>query len=190
MGDKMKKYALFVIAILALVVFASGCTSSSNQTSTQPTVATKAFSGNGVSFSYPEKWQQLQQISSPNAVVAFGDPSSVDNSTGNVNTLVVVQKVAMPAGATLKQVYDSTYQQFAQQDSSFKAISDTTTTVDGTTAYVNTHTVNVDGVQKQEKAVWLEKNGNIYVILCGALPSVFESQQANFNAIINTFKVQ
>jgi hypothetical protein len=189
-GDKMKKYALFVIAILALVIFASGCTSSNNQTSTQPTVATKDFSGNGVSFSYPEKWQQLQQISSPNAVVAFGDNESVDKSTGNVNTLVVVQKVALPSGATLKQVYDATYQQFAAQDSSFKTISDTTTTVDGTTAYVNTHTVNVSGVQKQEKAVWFEKNGNIYVILCASLPAVFHSQQANFDAIINTFKVQ
>ena len=186
----MKKYALFVIAILALVVFASGCTNSGNQTSTQPTVATKAFSGSGVSFSYPENWQQLQQISSPNAIVAFGDPSSVDNSTGNVNTLVVVQKVALPSGSTLKQVYDSTYAQFAAKDSSFKTISDTTTTVDGTTAYVNTHTVNVSGVQKEEKAVWLEKNGSIYVILCGSLPNVFDSQQANFDAIINTFKVQ
>ncbi|MEN4017586.1 MAG: PsbP-related protein [Methanobacterium sp.] len=186
----MKKYALFVIAILALVVFASGCTVTQNQTSTQPTVPTKTYSGSGVSFSYPENWQELTQISSPNAVVAFGDPNSVDQSTGNVNTLVVVQKAALPAGSTLKQIYDSTYQQFAAQDSSFKTISDTTATVDGTTAYVNTHTINVDGVQKQEKAVWLEKNGNIYVILCGALPDAFEGQQANFNAIINTFKVQ
>jgi hypothetical protein len=172
------KYALVVIIILALVVFASGCTDS-----------TKTYSGNGISFNYSGSWQQLQQVSSPNAIVAFGDNKTADQSTGNVNTLVVVQKVAMPAGATLKQVYDSTYQQFAQQDSSFKTISDTTTTVDGTTAYVNTHTVNVDGVQKQEKAAWLEKNGNIYVILYGALPSAFNNQQANFDTIINTFKV-
>ena len=186
----MKKYALLIIAILALVVFASGCTSSNNQTSTQPTVPTKAYSGNGISFSYPENWTQLGQISSPNALVAFGDPKSVDNSSGNVNTLVVVQKVALPSGSTLKQVYDSTYAQFAAQDPSFKTISDTTTTVDGTTAYVNIHTVDVNGVQKQEKAVWLEKNGNVYVIQCGALPPVFDSQQANFNMIINSFKIQ
>ena len=188
-GDKMKKYALLIIAILALVVFASGCTTGGNQTSTQPTVPTKTYSGNGISFSYPENWTQLSQISSSNAIVAFGDPKTVDSSTGNVNTLAVIQKVALPSGSTLKQVYDSTYAQFAQ-DSSFKTISDTTTTVDGNTAYVNTHTVDVSGVQKQEKAVWLEKNGNIYVILLGALPSVFDSQQANFDAIINTFKVQ
>lgn len=123
-------------------------------------------------------------------MVAFGDPNSVDKSTENVNTLVVVQKVAMPSGATLKQAYDSTYQQFAQQNPSFKTVSESTRTVDGTTAYVNVHTVDVSGVQKQEEAVWLEKNGSIYVILCGALPSEFQGQQANFDAIINTFKVQ
>ncbi len=186
----MKKFTFLIIAILALVVFASGCTDSGNTNQTsQPTVPTKEYSGNGISFSYPESWQQLEQISSPNALVAFGDPSSVDSATNNVNTLVVIQSIPMPSGSTLKEVYDATYAQFKATDSSFQQISDSTTTVDGTTAYVNTHMVDVSGVQKQEKAVWLEKNGNIYVILCGALPSAFETQQKNFDAIINTFKV-
>lgn len=187
----MKKYAILVIAILALVVFASGCTTTnqtSNQTS-QPTVPTKTYAANGVSFNYPESWEELKSISTPNAIVAYGDPKSVDASTGNVNTLVIIQKVALPSGMTLKQVYDQTYAQYAASDPSFQQISDSTTTVDGTTAYVNVHKVNVSGVQKQEKAVWLEKNGNIYVILCGALPDVFNAQQANFDAIIKTFKV-
>ncbi len=185
----MKKYALLLIAILALVVFASGCIgdSNTNQTS-QPTIPTKQFSGNGISFSYPESWEQLQ-ATTPNAIVTFGDPSSVDSATNNVNTLVVIQSIPLPSGTTLKANYDATYAQYAAADSSFRQISDSTTTVDGTTAYVNTHTVNVSGVQKQEKAVWLEKNGKIYVILAGALPSAFESQQKNFDAIINTFKV-
>lgn len=177
----MKKHAILVIAILALVIFASGCTTGGNNTST--------YSGNGVSFNYPASWQQLQ-TSSQITLVSVGDPKSADNSTGSVNTLVAVQKTALPNGNSLKQVYDNTYAQFAAQEASFKTISDTTTTVDGTTAYVNTHTVDVRGVQKKEKAVWFEKNGSAYVILCGSLPADFDSQQANFDTIINSFKVQ
>lgn len=172
----MKKYVFLIIAILALVVFASGCTNSNY------------YSGNGVSFDYPSSWKTLS-ASAPN-IAAVADPNSMNNATGDIYTLAAIQKIALPSGQTLKQVYDSTYQQFAQQDSSFKTVSDTTTTVDGTTAYVNTHLIDVNGVQKQEKAVWLTKNGNIYIILCGALPSQFEGQQANFNMIINSFKVQ
>jgi hypothetical protein len=175
----MKKYALFIITILALVVFASGCT---NQD--------KTYSKNGVSFTYPESWQEIMNVKTEFAVAAVGDPDSVDQSTGNVNTVVIVQKIPLPSGSTLKQDYDSNYARLAAQDPSYRVISENTRTVDGTTAYVNTHTVNVNGVQKQEEAVWLEKGGNIYVILCGTFPAVFESQQANFDMIINTFKIQ
>ncbi|MGB9937424.1 MAG: PsbP-related protein [Methanobacterium sp.] len=189
----MKKYAFFIIAILALVVFASGCTSSGNQTSNQqsyqPTVPTKNYTANGISFSYPDGWEELKSIATPNAVVAYGDPKSVDAATGNVNTLMVVQKVALPSGTTLKKAYDDTYSQYAATDPSFQQISDKTITIDGTTAYENIHKVSVSGVQKQERAVWLEKGGQIYVILCGALPDAFAAQQANFDAVINTFKV-
>lgn len=169
---------------LAAVVFASGCTTINNQTS----ISTKTYSANGIFFNYPDNWQ-LMASSTPNAIASVGDPKTSDSSTKNVNTFVVIQKKAVPSGTTLKQAYDNTYAQFASTDSSFQQISDSTTTVDGTTAYVNTHKVDVSGVQKQEKAVWFEKDGNIYVILCGALPSDFNSEQENFDAIINTFEV-
>ncbi|MGZ7067500.1 MAG: PsbP-related protein [Methanobacterium sp.] len=172
----MKKYVFFVIAILALVVFASGCTSSNS------------YSGNGVSFNYPSSWQQLSTTSSL-AIAAVGDPNSKDSS-GLPNTYTIIQKTALPSGQDLKQAYDSNYAQFTANVPSFKTISDTTTTVDGTTAYVNTHTINSNGTTIQEEAVWLTKNGNIYVILCGALPSNFANEQSNFNMIINSFKVQ
>ncbi|HML04888.1 MAG TPA: PsbP-related protein [Methanobacterium sp.] len=176
----MKKHILAVILILSLIVTISGCTSQKQNN----------YSSNGISFNYPNNWKEITNVTTQNAIVAVGDPDSADQQTKNVNTLVVVQKVALPSGSTLKQFYDSTYAQFAAQDPSFKTISDTTTTVDGTTAYINTHTVNVNGVQKEEKAVWLEKNGSVYVILCGTLPPIFDSQQANFNMIINSFKIQ
>jgi hypothetical protein len=177
MGEKMKKYAFFVVAILALLVFASGCTS------------TNSYNANGISFNYPTSWQQFSS-NTTDSVVAVGDPNSKDNSTGGVNTLVVIQQAALPSGQDLKGTYDATYAQYVSSEPTYKLISESTTTVDGTTAYVNTHTIEVNGVTKQEEAVWLSKNGNIYVILCGALPGDFAAQQSNFDMVINSFKVQ
>ncbi len=177
----MKKYAIFVTMILALVIFTSGCTDTQNQN-------TKTYSANGISFNYPDSWVPAS-TSVSNAVVSFGDPKSVNASTGNVNTLLIVQKVAMPSNMTLKQAFDSNFAKVAAQNPSYQLIDNTTTTVDGTTAYINTHKINANGVQKEEKAVWIEKNGNIYVILMGTIPDAFNNQQANFDAVIKSFHV-
>lgn len=179
MGDLMKKYAVLVMAVLAVVVFSSGCTSQGNNT----------YNFNGISFNYSSSWQEISNIKTQDALAGVGDPDSVDKSTNNVNTLVIVQKVPMPSGSTLKQFYDDTYAKYAQ-DSTFQTISDKTIKVNGLTGYENVHKSIVNGVLKEERVVWLEKNGNVYVILCGALISDFDSQQPNFNIVINSFKVQ
>ena len=166
-----------ILSILVLIVALSGCTS------------TNTYNANGVSFNYPTSWQQY---SSPNtgALVAVGDPNSKDNSTGNPTSIVVIQSIPLPSGENMKQVYDANYAQFSSSLTNYKTISENTTTVDGTTAYVNVHSFDNNGVTTQEEAVWLSKNNNIYVILCSALQSNFASQQDNFNMIINSFKVQ
>jgi hypothetical protein len=176
----MKKYALLIIAILALVVFASGCTDSGSKT----------YNDNGISFNYSGSWEKLSNVLNTNAIAGVGDPNSIDKSTNMTNTLVVVQKVAMPSGYTLKQVTDATITQFEAKDSSFQKISEKTITLNGATAYEIVYKINVNGVQKQEKAVLLEQNGYLYAITGSSLPSDFESQQANFDMVINSFKVQ
>lgn len=176
----MKKY-LFAIALLSFVILASGCTTEEgNKTTT--TTPTKTYAQGGISFDYPESWE-VANATTANAIVAVADPQ-------NKQTLVVIQKTALPSGQTLKETFDATYSQYEAQIPNYQKISDGTLTVDGVTAYERIHKVNVDSTQKQERAVWLEKNGTIYVILCGALPEDFDKEKANFDIIINSFKVQ
>lgn len=182
--DRFTKIFILIFLLLVIIPIYNGNITNAN------TVNAKNYTDNGIFFEYPQNWQQLNQIESPNALTAFGDPQSANQLTGNINTLVIIQKASLPSGSTLKQVYDSNYAEIEAHDSSFKTISESLKRVDGTVAHVNTHTVNVNGVLKQEKAVWLEKNGNIYVILCGALPDTFDAQQTNFDMIINSFQVQ
>jgi len=175
----MKKYGLLILAILAVVVFASGCTSSGQNT----------YNSNGISFNYPGSWKEIS-ATNVDSVAGVGDPNSFDNSTKMENTVVVIQKIEMPSGYTLNQVVDTIITQFASQDPNFQKISENTITVNGATAYEVVYKMGSNGVQKQEKAVFLEQNGNLYDISCSALPNDFDSQQANFDMVINSFKVQ
>ena len=179
MGDLMKKYAVLLMAVLAVVVFSSGCINQGNNT----------YNFNGISFNYSSSWQEISNIKTQDAIAGVGDPDSADNPTNNVNTLVIVQKVPVPSNSTLKQFYDDTYAKSAQ-DSTFQIISDKTIKVNGLTGYENVHKIMVNGALKEERVIWFEKNGNIYVILCGALIGDFNGQQSNFNIVINSFKVQ
>ncbi|MGZ7135261.1 MAG: PsbP-related protein [Methanobacterium sp.] len=173
----MKKLGIFgIISILVLIVAMSGCSS------------TNTYNANGISFNYPSSWQTFS-TKTLSTIVAVGDPKTVDNSTGYPNTYALVQKATIPSGSSLKQVYDAVYAQYAAGLTNYKTISENTTTVDGTTAYVNIHSYDINGTPTQEEAVWIGKNSTIYVILCGALPGDFASQQSNFNMIINSFKV-
>lgn len=191
----MKKY-LPIVAIIALVVFAAGCVDSgtNNQTSNDtsvdtsvPNIPSTTYAKNNISFKYPESWTNKITSSTPNTVTAVGDPDSQE-SDGNINTLAIIQKTDLPSGQTLKQTYDATYNNYANE-SSFQEVSERTLNINGLTAYENIHKVDVSGVQKQERATWFEKDGTIYVVLCGALPSDFESQQTNFDLITFSFKV-
>lgn len=110
-------------------------------------------------------------------------------SSGNIVTLVIIQSIPLPSGKTLKDVYDETYRSF-EQESGYQLISERTLTIDGVTAYENIHRINVDGVTKQERATWLEKNGKIYVILCGTSPERFDTENRNFDLITYSFQVK
>lgn len=212
----MKRYIFFIIAILALVIFASGCTNNINNTSNQsttnisvnhtfnqPKANTKTYSSaNGVSFNYPKGWQRsdwsdveygIIPVADVNMQLSFADPKSAqkyDSYNNYFYTVVTIEKAQLPFGFSLKSAYDNKYAELPQEDFAFKSISDTTTTVDGEKAYVKTYTVVEDGVQRKVKEVWFEKKGFAYVILIITLPKDFDGQQANFDIILNSFKVQ
>jgi hypothetical protein len=71
---------------------------------------------------------------------------------------------------------------------SFVPISDGTIMLNGVSANENIYKIN-SGELKQQRAIWIQKNGRIYIILCSAPVSEYNSQQANFDTIINSFKI-
>jgi predicted Zn-dependent protease len=167
------------MVLLCSVVVASGCVSDNKQTNT-----TKTYNQNNISFNYPGGWE-IANTTSPNSIVAVADPNTVQN--GTPTTLVLIQKPDVAKGIDINNVYTTNYATFFNK-TVYKQVSEGNITVGGSNALENIYKTNSTNDQKQYRAVWLISNNNIYVILCVAKQSDFDSQQTNFNLIINSFK--
>lgn len=177
----MRKYLLLTFTLVA-VVMASGCITN------QDNNATKTFNQNNVTFEYPASWAVVQ-TTSPNAVAAVADPNSVISNTNSPTTQVVIQKPNVTQGTDLQEAYDDNYATFFNA-TGYQKVSEANITTDRLTALENIYTSSSSGIEKQYRAVWLEKNSTIYVILCSSKKSDFESLQSKFDVIINSFQAQ
>jgi hypothetical protein len=183
--DKLKKY-LFAIILLLSIVLTSGCINNGNQTTNNTSNSTQTYNGDQFTFNYPASWQQLSS-QAQNSTAAVGDPATAD-SNGNVQVNVVIQKSIKPSGMTLQKYYNETYTQFAAQNLSYKQLSDGTIVLNGKIALENVYRINT-GTLEQKRAVWIQNGSIIYIILCSAPVSEYNNQQANFNVIIDSFKL-
>ncbi len=185
----MKKYVLIII-LLAAVVLVSGCLESADEPSEleTPDIASLTYFADGISFEYPESWITYTEDLSPDNSVLVLNPESQDEE-GNIETVVAVQVTNLPDGQTLEDTFNATYES-AAEDPNFVIISQRVLSIDRIKAYENISQVEEEGVQKKKRDIWLEKNGIIYVIRCGALTSDFDQEQINFDLIISTFQIQ
>lgn len=177
----MRRYLLLMFTLLA-VVMASGCVTDQDDN------ATKTFNQNNVTFQYPEDWVVVQ-TTSPNAVAAVADPNSVISNTNSPTTQVVIQKPNVTTATDLQEAYDENYATFFNNTGN-QRVSEANITTDKLTAVENIYTSSSSGIEKQYRAVWLEKNSTIYVILCSSKKADFESLQSKFDIIINSFQAQ
>lgn len=166
--------------IMLFSVMVSGCVTDNKQNN-----QTQAYSQNNISFNYPGGWATAN-TTAPNSIAAVADPNSVQS--GSPTTVVLIQKPNATAGSNLSAVYASNYATFFN-NTGYQRVSEGNITVNGSDALENVYTSNSTN-PKQYRAVWLDENGTIYVILCIANENDFKNQQANFNLIINSFKAQ
>ncbi len=177
----MKKYPFLAVIILFLVVFSSGCVNNDDSNTT------KSYSGNNVSFIYNGTWE-IANTSSPNAIVAVGDPNAI-GANNEPYTFVLIQKPNATNSSDLQEVYTENYATLFNNTTN-QRVSEANITVDGNKALENVYLTNSSGTQLKMRAVWLTQDGVIYVILCGALPSNFDNEQSNFDLVIDSFKAQ
>ena len=174
----MKKYFIFVIAIVALVVLASGCTSQNGNNTT----ATKAYSANGISFNYPDNWTVTNDTTNNNTtIIALGD---VDFNQTNGTKGNGVQILKLPQTNNSSAELASIKTQFA----SFNG-TNTTTTIAGVTANQTTFNATANNVTAQLRFIDFQKNNFVYFIQYITVSSNFENQQQLFDTITKSLQV-
>lgn len=174
----MKKYLFVVIAIVALVVAASGCTSQNGNNTT----ATKTYSNNNISFSYPANWDVISENSSENGtVVAIGDADIQKNNTVKGNGVTIIK---LPNTANNTADLNTLKTQFSSLNGT-----NSTTTIAGVTANVTTISTKINNASAQIQFIDFQKNNYIYLIEYATISSDFQTQSGLFDIVTKSFNV-
>jgi len=184
----MKKYILGILIIISVVLI-SGCVSNSNNNNE---TQIQTLAENGISMKFPGTWVSANSKNNE-TVVAVADPNFVDSTTGFGKVSVVIQKKTLNSSSkdfsSITTLFNQTYQNLFS-NSSYKLIAEGYVTV-GTysDALECIYTFDENGTVKKHRAIWIEDNNEVYVILCTAPENEFDSQFKNFDFIINNFKI-
>lgn len=180
----MKKYLLGIVLIMA-VVFVSGCITDSDNVGTNGTDAPKTIVKNGILVKYPCTWV-VADSGANNSLFAIADPKSKDSESGFSSVNVNIERKDLPS--SLKSYFNQTYSKLFS-NSEYTPIAQGNASAGEYRALECIYTQNSDGVLKKHRALWIENNNQVYVILCTAPEGDFDKQSKNFDFIVSTFKI-
>lgn len=178
----MKKYILGIIVIIA-VIFVSGCITDSDE-NTDDFNGTKTLSQNGISITYPGNWV-VAEAHSENSIIAVADPNSKDtNDLGSINVNIERKNLSTPLNSFFTQTYKKLF-----SNSDYQLISQGNTSIGEFTALECLYLTNDNGNIKKHRAIWIENNKEVYVILCTAPQNEFSNQEKIFDFIVSSFRI-
>lgn len=180
----MKKYLLGILLIMA-VIFVSGCITDSDNSGTNETDIPKTIAKNGILVKYPGSWV-VADSGANNSIVAIADPDSKDSDSGFSNVNVNIERQDLPSSLT--SYFNQTYSKLFS-NSEYTPIAQGNVSIGEYSALECVYTQNDEGIVKQHRALWIENNNQVYVILCTAPQGDFDSQSKNFDYIISNFKI-
>jgi hypothetical protein len=180
--NSMKKYIFVVIAIVALVVAASGCTSQNGNNTTSNSTSANTYSNNNISFSYPSSWSLISENSSENGtVVAVGDDDIQKNNTTTGNGAVIFK---LPSNENNTSDLNTLKSEVATLNGT-----NSTVTIAGVTANETTFNTTSDNITGQIRLIDFTKNNYLYFIQYTTLSSDFQTQSGLFDIITKSFNV-
>ena len=151
---------------------------------TEVNVVNNTYNGEGVSFNIPKNWEVTKVVTDSNTNIDI-------NTNSNDGTRITVAISPNPYGMSNQDIIDS-IKNPTNQEGVYKKISNNTITFDGNTAYENTYIVNdsnrFNQTMKEEEINFI-KNGKTYSLIFDAPENTFDTEQSNFNIILNSFKI-
>ncbi len=179
MNNKILKGSIIVLILALAILSVSTVSADSNST----TILT--LSKGGIVINYPSDWG-YSEATSPDSIMAISKLSSIDSAgVGQVN--INVEKRPIEGGDFYTFVND-TYKSM-QHDTNFKLMSSGAVMLGDIEALQYMYTSNINGTEKEHKAVWFEKGGQAYVLLYSAPVSQFESNMYVFDFILSDIRI-
>jgi len=180
----MKKQAILIMVILAFVVFASGCTDTSdNSTSSKNT-----FSQEGISFEYPSSWGDFQKLggSGTDQLKNLGYINGADN----VDVQVQKTNLALVPPGTVEYVKNSSVEYYKDYYNA-TVLNDTKTSVNGLDHYEVILSTNTPAYKEKHYIVVMGKDNEVgYSIDFSAPVSRFNKQLPIFKSVEQTISIQ
>jgi hypothetical protein len=177
----VQKYILSAVIIIS-VILVSGCIYNPSDNG-----EVKTLNQNGITINYPSNWH-LAQSTVNDTIASVGNPAFIDSSNGLGLISVNIQKKLLPS--SLNEFHNEVYNVSFPSNSSFKSISSGNLTIGSYNGLEEIYTITESsGLVKEYRAIWIENNGYVYVILATAPKNDFENQKVDFDLIINSFKI-
>lgn len=180
---------LVIIAVFGYIVindiqFDNNKSQNTNSNSNE-SVTMLTMSKGGVTVNYPSNWI-LSQATSNNSIIAISKESSIDNlEVGQVNINVEKKGFTGDFNSFVNKSYTNIH-----ADSGFNIVSSGEVDLHGEKVlqYIYTSTGN-NGIVKQHKALWFERNGEAYVIMYSAPIDKYEANLPAADYIISNIKI-
>lgn len=180
---------LVIIAVFGYIVindiqFDNNKSQNTNSNSNE-SVTMLTMSKGGVTVNYPSNWI-LSQATSNNSIIAISKESSIDNlEVGQVNINVEKKGFTGDFNSFVNKSYTNIH-----ADSGFNIVSSGEVDLNGEKVlqYIYTSTGN-NGIVKQHKALWFERNGEAYVIMYSAPIDKYEANLPAADYIMRNIKI-
>lgn len=172
---------LIVAAAVALSSHDSSAKGNSNQTEVQ------TVSQGGVIVKFPSDWV-VAKSQTNDTVVAIADSKTLDSSK-NAKVNVNIEKRDLE-GQSLNTYFNKTYSSLLSNSSNQLISLGNSTAIKDKECYEADYVSDKDADAKEHRAIWVESNGQAYVILCTAPQKSFENYNKYFNYIINNIKIE
>jgi len=185
MGELMKKYILGIIVVIAIIFVSAYITLSSDNSGVNGIESPKILAKNGVLIKYPGSWI-VAKSDVNDSIMAVADPKFKDPVTGLSNVNVNIERKELPS--SLDTYFNQTYSKLFS-NSNYTPIAIGNTSVGSYNALEAIYTQNVGGSLKQHRAIWIENNNEVFVILSTAPQEDFQSQLKNFDFILANFRI-
>lgn len=182
-GNQMKKIGIytFIISILALVIFTSGCT---NNEVNQSDVGN--YSVNGLSFSYPIEWIiQGQTRGNVNYIYLYDQEYMSSNETKG--DIVIITSTPSNENTT----YETVKKGITNSTNISYKTSEGTVNIAGLVGNLTIFNgTDSNGNKTQTKLIYFEKNNFTYILTFNVIGGInIQDQQKYFDTIINSLQI-